>query len=874
MKAHRLDVLVSPTSLAVVVAGKVQDALVERLLANISHSGFAEPKVVIRCSEGATDESEEIGEIATLAFAPDLSVVLADARFEPKLLSALARRGCKSVVLLGQGDCRQDPEVQNAFSAAVTQAARYGRLRIFGPNALGLVLPRLGLNASLALGGATKGSAAFLTRSNAMMSLVLGEAAAQGVGFTVAASLGRMFDIDFAEMLDHLALDAQTRVILLHIDEIPNARRLLSAVRKVTRLKPVVVLHAPLRDTAPGPATSEIDDNAVFDEVCRRVGILRVTTVGEMLVAARTLSGRIELDGDRLAICANDRSITALASDLLQRTNTGRAIGTREGNSCRNLALDAAAAEYGPAVAELSAQAATSGILLIHVPAIGVDAQEVAEAVAKASPSNKPVFAVWFANAAAIEEKFRSSRARILHYAQLEHAVAAFRNLVRQKRSQSALMEMPSAPADPFDQDRDGLKRLLAQAAKGNRCCLTEPEALLLPAAYGLATTRARLAGSPKAAAEAAKLVGFPVDLFAADENGCVIADAAPMRGLRDPDAVETAASWLVAAHAETEGAHLPLSSVVVKAAVAPLPFSPHFRLLAAVDRTFGPALQLRRAEPNTVEEVESIVALPPLTHTLALQTADSLWSPRSGVLPAEAGEFRDELAKALGKVAQVMADFAEIAKVDLSLIRGEGGCLTVRGAFVGIGTAQSRAEARLALPSYPGHLESRRRLRDGSEVLIRPIRPEDEALMHAWFARLSAEDIRLRFFSALKELDRRMAVRMTQIDYDREMSMVAVSTQPGPAELLGIASLNASAEFDEAEYAITVRTDLKGSGLGRVLMLEIIDYAITVGVREIWGEVRRENAPMLGLLRKLGFAMHRDPEEPGVMRVSRLLSR
>lgn len=158
--------------------------------------------------------------------------------------------------------------------------------------------------------------------------------------------------------------------------------------------------------------------------------------------------------------------------------------------------------------------------------------------------------------------------------------------------------------------------------------------------------------------------------------------------------------------------------------------------------------------------------------------------------------------------------------------------------------------------------------------ILIRPIRPEDEALMHAWFARLSPEDIRLRFFSALKELDRRMAVRMTQIDYDREMSIIAVIPPPGAAELLGIASLNAGADFEDAEYAITVRTDLKGSGLGRVLMLEIIDYAITMGVGEIWGEVRSENAPMLGLLRRLGFRIHRDPEEPGVMRVSRMLSR
>lgn len=874
MKARRLDVLVSPASLAVVTAGDVPAALVEQLLANASNPGFSAPKVVICCTDDATNESPEIGPIANLAFAPDLGVVLADPRCEPRVLSALARRGCKSVVLLNQSDSRPDLQAQDSFSAAVAQAARYGRMRIFGPNSLGLILPGLGLNASLTPWFDTRGSAAFLTQSNAMMSLVLAQASAQGIGFTVAASLGRMLDIDFAEMLDHLALDAQTRVILLHIDEIPNARRLLSAVRKVTRLKPVVVLHARLLEATAVPAASEIDENAVFDEVCRRVGILRVTTVGEMLVAARTLSGRIELDGDRLAICTNDRGIAALASNLLRQTSNPRAIAVPGGNICLCLDLDAPAAEYVRAVAELSAQSATSGILLIHVPTIGVDAGDVAEAVTKASITSKPVFAVWFKNAAAMEGRVRPSRAHIVHYAEVEHAVAAFRNLVRQKRAQSALMEMPSAPADQFDQDRDGLRRLLAQAAKTNRRCLTEPEALLLPAAYGLSTTRARLAGSPRVAAEAARLVGFPVDLFRADEHGCVIADAAPTRGLRDPDAVEAAASWLVTQHAEAREASLPLPSVVVKTAVAPLPTSPSFRLLAAVDRTFGPALQLRRWDAETGEEAGSIVALPPLTNTLALQAVDSLWSPRSATLPADAQKVRDELAAALSKVAQVMSEFAEIAKVDLSLIRGDDGGLTVQGAFVGIGPAVSRAEARLALPSYPGHLESRRRLRDGSEVLIRPIRPEDEALMHAWFARLSAEDIRLRFFSALKELDRRMAVRMTQIDYDREMTMVAVSTQPGPAELLAIASLNASAEFEEAEYAITVRTDLKGSGLGRVLMLEIIDYAISMGVSEIWGEVRRENAPMLGLLRKLGFAMHRDPEEPGVMRVSRLLSR
>lgn len=874
MKARRLDVLVSPTSLAVVTAGDVLPSLLEQLLANAIHPGFSAPKAVIRITEGAADESPEIAEIANLAFAPDLGVVLADPRYEPRVLSALARRGCKSVVLLNQSDTRQDQQAQDSFSAAVAQAARYGRMRIFGPNSLGLILPGLGLNASLTPWFDTKGSAAFLTQSNAMMSLALAQAAAQGQGFTVAASLGRMLDIDFAEMLDHLALDAQTRVILLHIDGIPNARRLLSAVRKVTRLKPVVVLHAQLRDTTAVPAASEIDENAVFDEVCRRVGLLRVATVAEMLVAARTLSSRIELDGDRLAICANDRSIAALASDLPRQTSNERASGASDGISCQCLDLDAPAAEYGRALAELSAQPGISGILLIHVPAIGVDARDVAEVVVKASVGSKPVFAVWFTNAGAIEDKVRPSRARIVHYAELEHAVAAFRNLVRRRHAQSALMEMPSARADQFDQDRDGLRRLLAQAAKADRRCLTEPEALLLLTAYGLNTTRARLAGSPKAAAEAAKLVGFPVDLFCADEHGCVSPGAAATRDLRDPDAVATAASWLVAEQREGREAPPPLSSVVVKAALAPLSSQPRFRLLAVVDRTFGPALQLRRSEADAAEEVASIVALPPLTNTLALQAVDSLWSPRSGMLPADASEVRDDLAVALGKVAQAMAEFAEIAKVDLSLIRGDDGGLIVQGAFVGIGPATSRAEARLALPSYPGHLESRRRLRDGSEVLIRPIRPEDEALMHAWFARLSPEDIRLRFFSALKELDRRMAVRMTQIDYDREMSMVAVVPPPGAAELLGIASLNAGADFEDAEYAITVRTDLKGSGLGRVLMLEIIDYAITMGVGEIWGEVRSENAPMLGLLRRLGFRIHRDPEEPGVMRVSRLLSR
>lgn len=886
MSIRNLHRLFQPRSVALVGASARPGSLGAAVLRNLREGGFRGGVHLINPRHSQIDGMPCAARISDLPAPPDLVVIAAPREHVVALAEEAAGFGVAAAIVI-TADPSHGPESLRTRLKEV--AARTG-MRVVGPNCLGVLSPRAGLDASFAAHRPPKGDLAVISQSGAITVSLLAFAAERNIGFSGLVSIGDMADVDFDDLLDWFAIDPATRAILMYVEAITDAQAFMSAARAAARVKPVIVIKAGRSKSAARAAATHTgaltgaDD--VYSAAFRRAGVLRVTDINELFAAAETLGRIAPFKGDKLAILTNGGGLGVLAVDELAalggklaqfRPDTIETLDaamppTWSRANPADIVGDADAARFAAALGPILEDADTDAAMVIHCPTALSQPVEVARAVAgaviehrRSSYRPKPVFAVWLGHEAGADEIFAG--ASIPHYA--SSAMRGFMHLVNWREGRDALMATPQGlPAG--EADRETARKIVTDAlARGDKW-LDVVNVTRVLEAYHIPCAPARLARTPDEAADiAAPMIAehgacvvkiFSRDITHKSDVSGVMLDMTTQDGVRN-----AARQIMQRARAARPDAHI--DGVTVH----PMIRRPNGReLIAGVaeDPTFGPVILFGRG--GTAVEVinDKALALPPLDMNLAhaqierTRVARLLRSYRD-----KPQADIDAVALTLVRIAQLSADIPEIRGLDLNpLIADESGVITLDARMEIAACPQcpsgapGGANPRFAVAPYPRWQERRVELKDGAKLFFRPARPEDEDLYRRFFKRVTPEDMRRRFFTTVKDLDHVFVARLTQIDYARACAIVAIDEADG--EMAGGVRVMHDPDETRGEYAILLRSDFKGRGLGWALMRAAIDYARAARLKTIHGHVLAENRAMLEMCAGLGFSISEDKED------------
>jgi acetyltransferase len=885
MSTYRLDKLFSPRSVALVGASPRATSPGHAVLRNLRQGGFDGPIHLVNPHYDEIEGVRSVKSLHDLSETPDLVVIAVPPQAVPDAVAAAGEKGAAGAVIITAG-LGHGP---GSIAAACEQAARARGLRLIGPNCLGILVPGSKLNASFAAGMPRAGDLALISQSGAIAAGLVEWAVNRAIGFSAVVSLGDSIDVDFGDLLDFFAMDRRTRAILLYIESVKDARKFMSAARVAARAKPVVVVksgrHAQGAKAAQTHTGALAGSDAVYDTAFRRAGLLRVIDLDELFAAAETLGRLKPFPGNRLAILTNGGGIGVLAVDRLadyggtlanvspatmQRLDAALPPIWSRANPV-DIAGDADASRYAAAFEALLADPENDAILVMNVPTALASAEDAARSVAAVTQANrnkmirpKPVFSVWVGNSGPASRILEA--AGIPDYTTETDAVRSFMHLVRYRQGIEALMATPPSLPQDFKPDIAAARAVVEDAVQGGRTWLDPIEITRLLGAYSIPLAPALLARTPdEAAAVAAPLLAGGATVVAKILSPDIV-HKSEVGGVRLNLTSEVAVRYAVADILARARAAKP-EARITGVTIHPMILRPKAReLIAGIadDPTFGPIIVFGRG--GTAVEVidDKALALPPLDLTLARELIARTRVAR--ILKA----YRDvpaadenAVALMLVKLAQLAADLPEVRELDLNPVLVDKDGIIAVDARVAVAPSQKTVHAghpRFAIRPYPKEWERRVALRDGTAIFVRPVRPEDEPLFESFFAEVTAQDLRLRFFAPIKEFGHAFVARLTQIDYARAMAFIAIEEASG--RMLGSVRLHADANYDSGEYAILVRSDLKGKGLGWLLMQMIIDYARAEGLKTIEGQVLSENTTMLAMCRELGFDISPDPHE------------
>ncbi len=852
------------------------------VLRNLRSAGSARPVHAVNPHGGEIDGVAMFASIAALPEVPDLAVICTPPETIPALIAELGAAGTRAAIVVTAG-------LGAALTRQMLNAAKPHLLRILGPNCIGLMSPPKKLNATFAHTDALAGELAFVTQSGALLTAMLDWAKTRGIGFSRLVSLGERADVDLGDMLDYLASDAPTRAILLYVESIEAPRKFMSAARAAARNKPVIIVKAGRAGAGLHAAASHTGalagSDIVIDAAIRRAGMLRVDTLQDLFTAAETLThfraNRSETltlmtNGGGAGVMAADAAamsgvtLTQLAPETLAKLDALLPPTWSHGNPI-DIIGDAPIARYVGTLEALLDDANIGAVLFMHAPTAIVPSLQIAKACAAlAAREPRRVMSCWLGDASVAEARQVFRDAGVAAYATPEEAVRAFSMLTTYRRNQALLIEAPgnARAADGAGHNTEKCidhradlaeaRRLIAEVTASGREVMTEPESKALLAACGVPAVATRVVGTRvDDALRAAEGMGYPValkilstDISHKSDVGGVALDLANAEALRRAVPDMLARVRVAAPNAAIQG-------FTVQAMVR-RPHAHELIIGTRIDAVFGPVILFGQGGTAVEVLADRALALPPLNRALArdlvsrTRVAKLLHGYRDHP-PAQIKALYDVLIA----VSQMLIDLPELLELDINpLLVDEAGVIAL-DARVRVNAAARGGEASFAIRPYPAQLEEHCEW-DGQRIVLRPIRPEDEAQHLAFLESLDANDIRLRVFYSRRKIERTELARLTQIDFEREMAFIAEAYGPdgpdGQPRTLGTVRAIADPDNLDAEFGIIVRSDLKSHGLGQLLLDKMIRYARSRGTQRLVASVLRENHKMLALAADNGF--------------------
>jgi acetyltransferase len=881
---HSLDPFFHPRTVAVLGATATAGAVGSILMRNLLENPFGGVVYPINPKRRAVHGVHCYPALAAIPEPIDLAVIATPAATVPGLVRECVDRGVKAALVISAGFSELGAEGR-ALERQVRDTAR-GRMRLIGPNCLGILHPPSGLNASFAATMPPKGHIALLSQSGAICTSVLDWARDTHVGFSSFVSVGAMADVDFADLIDYFGDDPETRSIILYMESIGDVRRFLSAARAAARTKTMIVLKAGRHEAAAKAAASHTGalagSDAVFDAAFRRAGLLRVATIPDLFHMSEILAMQPQPRGPALALITNAGGPGVMATDALMSAGGQLAPISPATRAALDAVLppfwshanpidvlgDATPERYRQVVEVCARDPDMHGLLVLLTPQAMTDPTETArQLVPFARLPNKPVLASWMGGSSVQAGRDVLHQAGIPTFDAPEAAISAFLHMVQYRHNQELLYERPEALPEGWAPNQERVRRILGTVRAEGRTLLTEAEAKDVLAAYDIPVSATVPCRTADEAVAAARRLGYPVVLKLLSRTITHKSDVGGVQlNLADDAAVLQAFRTI-----QENVARLGKPEAFEGVTVQPMVRVKGYELIvgSSIDRQFGPVL-LFGAGGILVEVFQDrSLGLPPLTRTLArrLMERTQIYKALQGVRGQQPVDL-EALETLLVRFSQLVADFLEIREIDINpLLAGAERVVALDARVLLAPPDQPETERpRLAIRPYPNQLTAPFQLTDGTEVTVRAIRPEDEPLLIAFHAGHSPHTIRMRFFSMVKTLSRDSLIRLCHLDYDRELALVAVQRDAaGTPQLLGVSRYYLHPETGVAEFAVVVGDPWQGKGLGYHLMQRLIEAARQRGVRRLVGQILAENGPMLQMVGQLGFAV-KPGDDPGVV--------
>ena len=875
MSIRNLDHLFAPRSVAVVGVNAREANVGAIVLRNLREAGFQGRVWAVDRQRGEVAGVEVWPGVESLPEAPDLAVICTPAAAVPDLVAALGAKGTRAAVVVTAGLKERAPNGRT-LEQAMLDAARPFLLRILGPNCIGELIPGLGLNASFAPASAAPGHLAFVTQSGALATAMLDWANGQGIGFSHFISLGDSADVDFGDVLDYLASDGGTRAILMYMESVKHARKFMSAARAAARNKPVIVVKAGRAPEGARAAASHTGalagSDAVFDAAVRRAGMLRVDSLEALFDAAQTLSRPKAWAGERLGIVTNGGGAGVLAADALSLAKGQLATlsaGTLAALDARlpagwsrgdpvDIVGDAPVQRYRDALQVLLAAPEVDGVLFMHAPTAIVPAADIAAAcLPLVKEAGKPVLSSWLGGQRVEPARAAFVAAGLPCYASPERAVAAWMQLVHYHRNQAALLQLPSARPIQVQPDVAAAREVLDDALAWGQEWLDPAQSAEVLRAYGIPVVATVKVRDAEEAAVAAARIGFPVALKIVSREIVHKSDAGGVAlNLANGDAVRTACV-LMRQRVARSSPHAHFGGFAVQAMARAGSHARELIVGIASDPVFGPIVLFGAGGTAVELQKDTAMDLPPLNAPLARELiARTRVGQLLGGWRDQRGVNQDAVVDAVLRISQLASDLPAITELDINpLVADADGVLAV-DARIRVRKPVANEPSRLALRPYPSELE------DGVEIAgrrlqVRPIRPEDGARLAAFYAATSPTAMRLRFFLSRREVPASELARYCQIDYEREMTFIALDGERIAGEVRAVCD----PDNVQAEFAIQVASEWQHLGLGRWLLGKLLGYLRARGTREVVGQCLQENAAMAALARSAGFRVRDAPE-------------
>ncbi|MGD0232520.1 MAG: bifunctional acetate--CoA ligase family protein/GNAT family N-acetyltransferase [Syntrophorhabdales bacterium] len=837
--------------------------------------------LVVSPTGDAAFEVTSYPDIGSIPEKIDLAVVASAAPIIPGIVEDCGKAGVEGIVIVS-GGFKEAGEEGTKLEEALREIRNRYRMRIVGPNRGSIIRPGIGLNTSAFDAQPDEGNIAFISQSESLARVVLDWAASAHVGFSMCVSLGSMVDVDFGDLIDFLGEDPKTRSIMIYMERVGNARKFMSAARSFARNKPIIVVKSgQFKESARASLShtgSMAGYDAAYDVAFRRAGVVRVREIMDLFNAAEVLHSKNLPKGPALAIVTNAGGLGVMATDILIGLRGRLAqLGAQSVDEMDtflpahwsrsnpvDLFGDADIERYTRAVNVCLADPQVDGILVIYTSSQTAPPTELASAIMKiAEGAYKPVIVTWMGASSVQEGREALKENHIPVYETPEEAIKTYLYMYRYKRNLELLYETPAELPVEQSPPKNNLKAFIRRTLKEGRRILSEAESKNFLKSYGIPTSTPFMVNSADAAASWAERLGYPIvlkivspDILHRSDVGGMVAVHAEGRLKAEYD------SLLERVREKAPGAAI--TGVTIEKMVEGVDYQ--LILGSKKDTDFGSIILFgvggMRAE--TYRDVS--FAIPPLNQTLArlLMEETELCRTLRDFSPQKMAAFR-EMEQIVVNFSNFVVDFPEIAEMDINpIVISKGKPLAVNARIVleeGDFT-QTVQYSHLAITPYPTRYVTHSLLPNGREVVLRPIKPEDEPLEHELLSSLSQATMRSRFFSIIKDISHEMLVRYCNIDYDREMAIVAEVRENEKRKLIGIGRLIIDREFKSGEFAVLVHDDHQGSGLGSKLVDMLIGVAEEKGLERMYGEVLTENAKMLAVCKKLGFIVETADEE------------